>query len=523
MTPRHTAALRIDQQFEPYPDVHFDDDDLPRRRLPGVRLGCVRGRGRRRPRHGRGRRSATSSRPTTSARSSTRSWPRARSRAARSRPSATPRSRRSSCSDGRYLNDRLATYLIPTALDAPRIESILVEAPFSGAPHGAKGVGELPMDVGAPRRRRRDPRRDRRLDPRPAGDARADPRRAPRIGSSAADAAPPPAAVESAVERRRSPDRAGPDPRPDAPTDPQPLRGGPPDGSTDGHPARSRVVNIRLLVNGAPVEVDVPGMRRLLDVLREDLGLTGTKEGCGEGECGACSVLLDGQVVDACLVPVCQVDGSDGPDGRGPRSPAAAGPGRLGARRLQQAFLEAGGAQCGICTPGMLMAARAYLDAGGGPDEARSARRSPATSAAARATRRSSTRSRSPLRAAVTDSRAVADGRRGGAGLRGRLQPEAGRRFRADRGPRRGARALAATTAREADRAGRAADRVPRSLDEAYASCRGTPPPDRRRHGPHGPDHRRARPAAGARARPVAARRAARHHARAAARSSSAP
>src|SRR5688572_31584658 len=65
-----------------------------------------------------------------------------------------------------------------------------------------------------------------------------------------------------------------------------------------------------MLVNGAPVEVEVPGMRRLLDVLREDLGLTGTKEGCGEGECGACSVILDGLVVDACLVPISQVDGS---------------------------------------------------------------------------------------------------------------------------------------------------------------------------------------------------------------------
>jgi carbon-monoxide dehydrogenase small subunit len=122
-------------------------------------------------------------------------------------------------------------------------------------------------------------------------------------------------------------------------------------------------VSFHLQVNGDPVELDVPGMRRLLDVLREDLGLTGTKEGCGEGECGACSVLVDGQVVDACLVPVCQVDGSDvrtveglaGADG--------------GLNQLQQAFLEAGGAQCGICTPGMLMAAQAYLDQGGGPDE----------------------------------------------------------------------------------------------------------------------------------------------------------
>ena len=117
-------------------------------------------------------------------------------------------------------------------------------------------------------------------------------------------------------------------------------------------------------VNGDPVEVDAPGMRRLLDVLREDLGLTGTKEGCGEGECGACTVLLDGAPVDSCLVPVCQVDGAQVRTVEG-LSPA----GGVVLAPLQQAFLEAGGAQCGICTPGMLMAARAYLDDGGSSDE----------------------------------------------------------------------------------------------------------------------------------------------------------
>ena len=66
----------------------------------------------------------------------------------------------------------------------------------------------------------------------------------------------------------------------------------------------------RFTLNEAATEVDVPGMRRLLDVLREDLDLTGTKEGCGEGECGACTVLLDGAPVDACLVPICQVEGA---------------------------------------------------------------------------------------------------------------------------------------------------------------------------------------------------------------------
>ena len=118
----------------------------------------------------------------------------------------------------------------------------------------------------------------------------------------------------------------------------------------------------RFTVNGDAVEVDVPGMRRLLDVVREDLALTGTKEGCGEGECGACTVLLDGVPIDACLVPVCQVDGSTVRTVEGLAPHGALDP-------LQAAFLETGGAQCGICTPGMLMAARAYLDADGGVDE----------------------------------------------------------------------------------------------------------------------------------------------------------
>ncbi len=129
------------------------------------------------------------------------------------------------------------------------------------------------------------------------------------------------------------------------------------------------MTHYRLTVNGTPAEVDVPGMRRLLDVLREELALTGTKEGCGEGECGACTVLLDGEPVDSCLVPICQADGAEVrtveglADGSGdPGDPAALDP-------LQAAFLTTGGAQCGICTPGMLMAARAYIDAGGGPDQ----------------------------------------------------------------------------------------------------------------------------------------------------------
>jgi aerobic-type carbon monoxide dehydrogenase small subunit (CoxS/CutS family) len=121
-------------------------------------------------------------------------------------------------------------------------------------------------------------------------------------------------------------------------------------------------VTFKLTVNGIVADLDAPGMRRLLDVLREDLGLTGTKEGCGEGECGACTVLVDGVVVDSCLVPLCQVDGSEVTTVEG----LAAGD---DLNMLQAAFLETGGAQCGICTPGMLMAGEAFLASGAEPTE----------------------------------------------------------------------------------------------------------------------------------------------------------
>ncbi len=114
-------------------------------------------------------------------------------------------------------------------------------------------------------------------------------------------------------------------------------------------------MKIEFEINNTRREVDSPPMRRLLDVLREDLRLTGTKEGCGEGECGACSVIVNGEVINSCLVPVCQTAGASITTVEG-----LAKDGRLDP--LQQAFLECGGAQCGICTPGMLIAARALLD-----------------------------------------------------------------------------------------------------------------------------------------------------------------
>jgi aerobic carbon-monoxide dehydrogenase small subunit len=115
-------------------------------------------------------------------------------------------------------------------------------------------------------------------------------------------------------------------------------------------------------VNGEPVAVEVYPLARLLDVLREDLRLTGTKEGCGEGECGACSVLLDGELVNSCLVPAAQAQGA-----RVKTIEGVADGEKLS--RVQRAFVEHGGAQCGICTPGMVIAAVSLLERNPSPTE----------------------------------------------------------------------------------------------------------------------------------------------------------
>ena len=120
---------------------------------------------------------------------------------------------------------------------------------------------------------------------------------------------------------------------------------------------------MRFILNGQPVAVDGLGSRRLLDVLREQLGFTGTKEGCGEGECGACSVLIDGEVVNSCLVAAGQVEGCEVVTVEGLASPD----GTLSP--LQQSFIERGAAQCGICTPGMLLAAHVLLRQNPRPSE----------------------------------------------------------------------------------------------------------------------------------------------------------
>jgi carbon-monoxide dehydrogenase small subunit len=121
-------------------------------------------------------------------------------------------------------------------------------------------------------------------------------------------------------------------------------------------------VNVSFTVNGSAVTVTAHPMARLLDVLRRQLHLTGTKEGCGEGECGACAVLIDGELVNSCLTPILQLDGC-----RVVTIEGVATGDEL--HEVQQAFITHGGAQCGICTPGMILAAVSLLDRSEQPDD----------------------------------------------------------------------------------------------------------------------------------------------------------
>jgi aerobic carbon-monoxide dehydrogenase small subunit len=121
-------------------------------------------------------------------------------------------------------------------------------------------------------------------------------------------------------------------------------------------------LNIDFSVNGEARSIKAHPMARLLDVLREQLHLTGTKEGCGEGECGACSVFINGKIVNSCLVPIAQVEGAEIKTIEG-----IATANQLQA--VQQAFIECGGAQCGICTPGMVLAAVDLLERNPNPTD----------------------------------------------------------------------------------------------------------------------------------------------------------
>ena len=126
------------------------------------------------------------------------------------------------------------------------------------------------------------------------------------------------------------------------------------------------MMQVSFVVNGNNQTVSAAPMKRLLDVLREDLALTGTKEGCGEGECGACAVMMDGLLVLACMVPLCQIQKKSITTIEGLANDADLHP-------LQHAFHENGGAQCGMCTPGMILAALYYLNNPGEAEDLREA------------------------------------------------------------------------------------------------------------------------------------------------------
>jgi len=119
------------------------------------------------------------------------------------------------------------------------------------------------------------------------------------------------------------------------------------------------MTTINLTINNTPHTIDTPPMKRLLDLLREDLHLSGTKEGCGEGECGACAILLNGELANSCLIPALQANNAHIVTIEGLASTLGPGPSTLDP--VQQCFLEQGGAQCGICTPGMILATHHLL------------------------------------------------------------------------------------------------------------------------------------------------------------------
>ena len=123
----------------------------------------------------------------------------------------------------------------------------------------------------------------------------------------------------------------------------------------------SRLLKISFTLNGKPVEIEVKPWDTAIAVLREQLGLKGTKEGCGIGECGACTILVDGLAVDSCLMPAPKLDGRKVETVEGLRQGEALHP-------LQEAFLSKGAVQCGYCTPGMLMSAKALLDRNPNPE-----------------------------------------------------------------------------------------------------------------------------------------------------------
>jgi len=234
---------------------------------------------------------------------------------------------------GAMANIQYTNYIIPTAADTPEIAVEFVEFPYANyGPYHAKGIGELPMDGPAP-----------------------------AIASAVAHALGGKFINEVPLLPEKIMRAVGPGcqtgPLAQVKIDAVPSGGR--DILIGSHGSYVGEQPIAFTVNGKRCSVTTHPMKRLLDVLREDLGLTGTKEGCGEGECGACTAIMDGLLVQTCMVPVCQAAGKSLTTIEGLAENGMLHP-------LQQAFCEHGGSQCGICTPGMIVAAAYYLEH---PDE----------------------------------------------------------------------------------------------------------------------------------------------------------
>ena len=267
--------------------------------------------------------------------------------------------------NGRMANGQMTNYIIPTSMDIPPIRVIFEERPYAHGPMGAKGIGELPMDGPAPAILNAIEN---------------------ATGVSWASIPATPEALMTAMEGQalscssaasvsyarpchseRSEESAFRSMKVDTSSlAPQTDRAVAGVGATFPAGKIGSVmtkVSVAFTLNGQPRTVSVWPMERLLDVIREHLGLTGTKEGCGEGECGACSILLDGQLTNSCLVPALQADGSEITTIEGIADSEELG-------LVQRAFVECGGAQCGICTPGMIMAAVSLLHESPEPSEA---------------------------------------------------------------------------------------------------------------------------------------------------------
>ena len=226
--------------------------------------------------------------------------------------------------EGRMVNGQMTNYMMPTSMDLPPIRVFFEEIPYERGPAGAKGIGELPLDGTAPA----------------IANAIAH--------ATGADIRQIPITPEVLLEML-----------------PRCRDERPKDTGRRACLMRRAKLPFTCEVNGERVTFEAYPMARLLDVLREQLKLTGTKEGCGEGECGACAVEMDGALVNSCLVPALQAQGAKI---RTIEGVADSGAGTLHA--VQQAFLTYGGAQCGICTPGMILAAVNLLARNPQPDDA---------------------------------------------------------------------------------------------------------------------------------------------------------